>query len=48
MSTNFVAISGEIGEYADFSPLDRSAGQTLYVDFVNVILLNSLGLQTWI
>lgn len=48
VSTNSVAISGEIDEYTDFSPLDRSAGQILYVDFANVTRLNSSGLRIWI
>ena len=47
-TSNSVAISGEIDEYADFTTLDRSAGQILYVDFANVTRLNSSGLRSWI
>lgn len=47
-STNSIVVSGEIDEYADFSSLDRCAGQILYVDFAGVTRLNSSGLRTWI
>jgi len=47
-TSNSVAISGEIDEYADFTPLTNCAGQILYVDFANVTRLNSSGLRTWI
>ncbi len=47
-STNSVAISGEVDEYADFSTLVQAASQILYVNFARVTRLNSSGLRTWI